>query len=235
MRRFHVRRTAALTTAIVAGLAGLPALAASPQPWPDTPLGRTQALAVMETLNAELLASSSATTTLEAWCGAHHMASPAKLSADRVRGVDKPVTQAQRRELQIGADEPVKYRRVRLACGDHVLSEADNWYVPSRLTPEMNRALETTDTPFGRAVANLHPVRQTLSVELLWSPLPAGWDLGVGGPAASGPAGREDGSGALAIPDALFRHRALLYDQARRPFSEVVETYTGEVLDYPRQ
>ena len=36
----------------------------------------------------------------------------------------------------IGPDEPVAYRHVRLRCGDHVLSEADNWYVPSRLTPE---------------------------------------------------------------------------------------------------
>jgi chorismate-pyruvate lyase len=218
-----MRRTA-VAIAMLMGCASAPALAA---PWPDTPLGRTQALAVIETLNAELLASSSATTTLEVWCGDHHMASPAKLSAELVHGVDKPVTQEQRLELQIGASEPVKYRRVRLACGGHVLSEADNWYVPSRLTPAMNRVLETSDTPFGRAVADLHPVRQTLSAELLWSPLPAGWD--VDGAAASGPAAV---GGALAIPDALFRHRALLYDQTRRPFSEVVETYTGEVLDY---
>jgi hypothetical protein len=217
-------------TAVLA-VAAAPALAAPAQPWPDTPLGRTQALAVIETLNAELLASSSATATLEAWCGDHHMASPARLSAERAPGVDKPVTEEQRRALQVGADEPVKYRRVRLACGGHVLSEADNWYVPSRLTPEMNRVLETSDTPFGRAVAGLHPVRQTLSAEILWSPLPAGWELGVGGAAARGPAAK---TGALAIPAALFRHRALLYDDQRRPFSEVVETYTGEVLDYPR-
>jgi len=45
----------------------------------------------------------------------------------------------------------VKYRRVQPSCGDHILSEADNWYVPRRLTPEMNRLLETTDVPFGRA------------------------------------------------------------------------------------
>ena len=197
--------------------------------WPDTQLGRTQALAVIETLNADLLASSSATTTLEAWCGEHHMASPARLTAERVRGADKEVTGAQRRLLQVGADEVVKYRRVELACGGQVLSEADNWYVPGRLTDEMNRTLETTDTPFGRAVAGLHPVRQTLSAEMLWSPLPVGWDLTVGHPALS------DGSGRpLTIPDSLFRHTALLYDEQRRPFSLVVETYTAEVLDWPR-
>jgi chorismate-pyruvate lyase len=207
------------------------AVAAPAQSWPDTPLGRTQALAVIETLNAELLGSSSATATLEAWCGEHHMASPARLVAERMRGEDKPVTDEQRRLLQVGADERVKYRRVRLSCGGRVLSEADNWYVPGRLTGEMNRLLETTDTPFGRAVAALQPVRQTLSAELLWSPLPAGWDLGVGGAAA----GRDaTGGGALAIPHELFRHRAVLYDAQQRPFSEVVETYSSAVLDYPR-
>ncbi len=224
----RVRRLS-ITLATFLSLA--PALAFAAQPWPDTPLGRTQALAVIETLNAQLLASSSATATLEAWCGDHHMASPPRLTAERVRGVDKPVTDEQRRVLQVGAGEVLRYRRVRLSCGTHVLSQADNWYVPGRLTAEMNRLLENTDTPFGRAVAGLHPVRQTLSAELLWSPLPAGWDLTIGGAAARRDAG---GGGALAIPAELFRHSAVLYDERRRPFSEVVETYTSEVLDYPR-
>ena len=226
---FEMRRTASATVGLLIALVCIPAFAAPPAPWPDTPLGRTQALAVVETLNAQLLGSSSATATLEGWCGEHHMASPARLVAELVRGADKPVTDEQRRVLQVGAGETVKYRRVRLACGGHVLSEADNWYVPGRLTAEMNRVLETTDTPFGRAVAELRPVRQTLSAELLWSPLPAGWDLQVGraAPAAGG-------GGALGIPAALFRHRAVLYDDRRRPFSEVVETYTSAVLDYPR-
>jgi chorismate-pyruvate lyase len=212
-------------------LAAAPVFAAPAQPWPDTPLGRTQALAVIETLNAELLGSSSATATLEAWCGEHHMASPPRLTAVRLRGVEKPVTDEQRRVLQVGPGDAVRYRRVRLACGDHVLSEADNWYVPGRLTPAMNRLLETTDTPFGRAVAGLRPVRQTLAAEVLWSPLPLGWDLRVGKPPGSADM---DGRGTLAIPDELFRHRAVLYDEQRRPFSEVVETYTSAVLDYPR-
>ncbi len=36
-----------------------------------------------------------------------------------------------------------------------MLSEADNWYVPVRLTPEMNQALDTSDIAFGRAVQAL--------------------------------------------------------------------------------
>ena len=47
-------------------------------------------------------------------------------------------------------------------CGSVVLSEADNWYVPSRLTPEMNRLLDTTDAPFGRVVQAVHFRRRTL-------------------------------------------------------------------------
>jgi hypothetical protein len=231
LKRFKERSARRAILAVLVLLAPAPAHSASTQAWPDTALGRTQALAVIETLNAELLASPSATATLEAWCGDHHMASPPRLVAELARGAEKPVTDEQRRVLQVRAGEVVKYRRVRLACGGHVLSEADNWYVPGRLTAEMNRLLETTDTPFGRAVAGLHPVRQTLSAALLWSPLPAGWDLAVGG-AAAGP--DASGGGALAIPDELFRHRAVLYDARRRPVSEVVETYTSEVLDYPR-
>ncbi len=69
------------------------------------------------------------------------------LVAERVPVADKPLTAAQRARLGIGPDEPVRYRRVRLACGDRVLSEADNWYVPARLTPEMNATLDTTRTP----------------------------------------------------------------------------------------
>jgi len=43
--------------------------------WPDTFVGRLGALAVLETLNAEVLASRSATMTLEAWCRDHRLAS----------------------------------------------------------------------------------------------------------------------------------------------------------------
>ena len=83
-----------------------------------------------------------------------------------------------REALDVKPDEPLGYRRVRLKCGDHVLSEADNWYVPARLAPEMNHVLETTDTPFGKAVAALHFRRHTLSANLLWRPLPKGWEMG---------------------------------------------------------
>ncbi len=113
-----------------------------------------------------MLGSRSATLTLEKWCADHGMATEPKIVAQRVRGVEKPASPEQRQRLQVGPDEAVRYRRVRLSCGAHVLSEADNRYVPARLTPEINRLLDTTDTPFGRAVQPLKPARQTFSVEL---------------------------------------------------------------------
>ncbi|MHB1057418.1 MAG: hypothetical protein ACYC0F_06015 [Rhodanobacter sp.] len=195
---------------------------ASTPHWPDTPASRQAAAAALQALNADLLGHPSATLTLERWCGAHHMASPAKVVARRVRGAEKPLPPAFRKSLAIDANEPVKYRRVQLACGDHVLSEADNWYLPNRLTVAMNRQLDATDTPFGKVVRSLHFRRKTLSAELLWSPQPAG---GAARAAAAG-------HGALAIPHAVLQHRALLYDSADRPFSALVETYTAQVLAY---
>jgi hypothetical protein len=202
------------------------ACAASAQTaWPDTFTARLEALALLQTLNAELLSHDSATLTLDRWCAAHHLASPAQIVAEQVPGADKPLPDDQRQVLAIGAGEPVRYRRVRLLCGTHVLSEADNWYVPGRLTPEMNHALETTNAPFGRVVAPLHFGRRTLSATLLWRPLPDGWDMG----AAPAP----DGGGALQIPAEVLQHRAVLALPDGTPFSAVVETYTREVLGFP--
>jgi chorismate-pyruvate lyase len=201
------------------------ASAAEPAPWPNSFVGRLEALALLEALNADLLAHDSATLTLERWCADHHLFDPALIAAERVRDAVKPASAEVRTALDVKADEPLGYRRVRLKCGDHVLSEADNWYVQARLTPEMNHVLETTDTPFGKAVAALHFRRHTLSADLLWRPLPKGWEMGA--PAAS------DDKGALAIPSHLLEHRAVLSTPDGEPFSEVVETYTGEVFAFP--
>lgn len=196
--------------------------------WPDTALARTEALALLQTLNADLLSHDSATLTLERWCAAHGMASPAKVTAEPMQGASRDLPADLRAALGIGADEPVAYRRVALRCGGRTLSEAENWYVPARLTAAMNHTLETTDAPFGKVVQPLHFRRRTLSAELLWSPLPAGWER-----AGSLPADRP---GALAMPHRLLQHRALLVDGAGRPFSALIETYTEQVLafDPPR-
>jgi hypothetical protein len=112
-----------------------------------------------------------------------------------------------------------------LRCGERVLSEADNWYVPARLTTEMNRLLDTTETPFGRAVQRLAPYRRTLEVRMLWAPLPEGWERQPRQAAAAA-------SVPLAIPDALFEHRAVLYTRDHTPFSEVHEVYQRDLLAF---
>jgi Plasmid pRiA4b ORF-3-like protein len=88
-------------------------------------------LARLGYLNGNLLSHDSATLPLEHWCDVHRLASPARIVAVRVPDNDKPVSLEQRRELSVTPGEPIRYRRVRLLCGTVVLSEADNWYVPS--------------------------------------------------------------------------------------------------------
>ncbi len=204
-------------------LAGPAAAPAAGQTLPGTFLARVEAQALLATLNADLLSHDSATLTLERWCGAHRLAADPRIHAQLQRDLDTPPTEAQRRELGVGADEPVRYRRVRLWCGDRVLSEADNWYVPRLLTPEMNRLLDETDTPFGRAVLALGFQRHTLAADLLWQPLPAGWETAVP-PAPVGDA---------PIPTEILRHRAVLTSRDGTPFCEVVETYQAAMFDFP--
>jgi hypothetical protein len=194
-------------------------------PWHDTLTARLEALALLQTLNADLLSHDSATLTLDRWCEAHQMASPPQVVADRLPDVDKPPTALQREELVVSATEPVRYRRVRLHCGVHVLSEAENWYVPGRLTPGMNRLLETTDVAFGRVVQPLHFQRHILEAKLLWSPLPPGWDSDNRGTPLRLITWPGEG-------DEVLRHRAVLVLPDGQPISEVVESYTAAVLAF---
>src|SRR5882762_11798401 len=170
--------------------------------WPDTFVARVEAVALLQTLNVNLLSHDSATLTLERWCDVHRLASPARIVAVRVLNGEKPVSPEQRRELGVTPTEPIRYRRVRLLCGTVVLSEADNWYVPGRLTAEMNKLLDSTDVPFGKVVQELHFRRHTLSSTLLWFPLPEGWEMN--------PIPPKDPSAVLTIPSELLQHRALL-------------------------
>jgi chorismate-pyruvate lyase len=206
-------------------MAGADDSAAQSRDWSGSFVARVEALALLETLNAELLASNSATLTLEHWCDVHHLAPAPRIVVERIPDLDKPVSLEQRRELGVTATELVRYRRVKLLCGTAVLSEADNWYVPGRLTPEMNKVLDTTDTPFGRVVQALHFQRHTLSSKLLWLPLPEGWEMNAGS--------LTNNATFPPMPAKLLEHRAVLTLPDGTPFSEVVETYTANVLGFP--
>jgi len=194
------------------------------QNWPDSPISRLEALALLQSLNANLLSHDSATATLEQWCADHHLAFPAQVIAVRVSNIDKPAGDEQRRILQVTPAQEVRYRRVKLVCGTVELSDADNWYVPSRLTAQMNQQLDFTDTPFGKVVRPLHFQRHTISAELLWWPLLPGWETKSKLPAR---AGRQ-----LAVPDSVLEHRAVLSLPDGTPFSEVVESYQRTILGF---
>lgn len=188
--------TSTRALAVAAALSGAVVVASAQTLTPGV-----DAYAQAQALNAQLLASRSATMTLETWCRDHHLADDPRIVARSIAGAQKPPTPDQRRRLDVGANDEVKYRHVELRCGSRVLSDADNWYVPARLTAEMNRQLDTTDTPFGKAVAPLEPIRETFAVRWLWT------------------------DSSQPMPPAIFEHRAVLYTKDHRPFSEVDEVY----------
>ena len=150
---------------------------------------------------AQLEANPSATTVLQGWCDAH-APSGTHIVARQVQPAPVPPPTGARQALAIKSGEAVRYRRVQLMCGGRVLSNADNWYLPGKLTDAMNDTLEHTETPFGRAVAALHFSRSNLSTTFL-------------------PPGGQD----------VLRHSAVLLTEKGEKFSFVVETYTRQILE----
>jgi hypothetical protein len=202
--------------------------------WSDTPLARLEALALIQTLNVEILSSSSATLTLERWCRDHDLAQPPVILARRIDQAFEAPSAAVRHDLGVSGADSVRYRRVELTCGDHLLSVADNWYVPSRLTRQMNHLLDSTQTPFGKVVLPLKPHRETIAVQMLWAGLPDGWESAE---PASHPASASGAASApsqpLELPPALFEHRAILYTPAHQAIAEVRELYQRDLLSFP--
>lgn len=151
-----------------------------------------------------LAANDSATAALGKWCAARSIAPLAEIRVRLIEGPPKPASPAIRRALGVPPAEPIVYRHVQLMCGTAVLSDAQNWYVPARLTPGVNTALETTTTPFGRAAAPLGFRRVRLASRR--------------GRAAECPRGT------------VLSHRAVLRLADGRAISFVSECYTPENL-----
>lgn len=192
----------------------------SAQEPPSPYVQRLRMLAQLQTLNADLLGRDSATAVLQALCDRRDPEAP-RIRARRTEAPDSPQAAAvARRQLGAAANEAIRLRRVELMCGEAVLSRADNWYLPDRLTPDMNSTLNTTETPFGVVVAPLRFQRRTLSSRLLFNPLPPGWEA-YGELAFEAPA---------LPPPQVLQHRAVLQTPDGRPFSLLVETYTDRVL-----
>lgn len=154
---------------------------------------------------ATLAAHESATVALQEWCRQEGIGDPARIVARKVEALtlvgkpDGPMA-VDYRVLGVEPGQPIGYRHVRLECDSTVLSEAHNWFVPDRITPEMKAALDNTETPFGAVVRPLGFHRETLET--------------LHGPAASCPA------------DTILTHRALLRLPDGRPLALLQECYT---------
>jgi hypothetical protein len=216
--RQAVPRAVALLAALL-----LAACASHAPPRANAHLARVELLALLQTLNADLLSHASATLTLERWCSDHRLAEPPRILVRRTLDAARAIPDELRSRL--GADAgPIRYRHVQLTCGERVLSEADNWYLAGALTPAMNERLDTTDEPFGKIVQPLGFERRTLSADLLWSPLPAGWEMKSDSALSVAPP--------LRIPHSVLRHRAILYTSNGVAFSALEETYTNQFFAF---
>ena len=135
----------------------------------------TENWARYEALVAALLQTGSATETLATWSrrrGWDDAIVAHKLEADM-----RPAPARIAALLDIGEGETVGYRKVALASGERVLSRADNWFTPGRLSSGVNAGLDASQTPFGRLVGRMSPSRQVISADRLWvapqQPVPA--------------------------------------------------------------
>lgn len=181
---------------------------------------RLRLQAQLQTLNADLLSHDSATAVLQALCDRRDPEAPRILARQVEVPDDLAAANAARRQLGAAANEPVRRRRVELRCGEVVLSRADNWYLPGRLTAQMNIDLESTERPFGVVIRPLGFQRRTLSSRLLFQPLPPGWE-------AADPRGFDV---PVSVPPNVLQHRAVLQTPDGRPFALLIETYSDRVL-----
>lgn len=114
---------------------------------------------MIEALVAELTGGSLVTEVLERRAGG-------SIRAEVVDGCPAPTPDTLAR-LSVAPDALVACRSVRLLRGDRLLSEAYNWFVPSRLTPAMQATLTNSDRPFGAVIAALSPRREALACDHL--------------------------------------------------------------------
>ena len=149
---------------------------------------------------AALAAQPSATRALEGWCGRLAGVDFAAVTARSLQGQDSPRPVRLSALLGVPAGEALAYRHVRLDCQLGTLSEAHNWYVPARLTRDMNAALASTDTPFGKVAVSLHFTREAIS--------------------------SQRGRGEACPARTILTNRALLRLPDGQPLALVIECYT---------
>lgn len=159
----------------------------------------------IEAFEATLRRHDSATLALEEWCAARGIANPARVTAHHVeRAMQGQPAPEIRTRLKVAPGETVAMRHVELRCGPATLSIAWNWFVPTRLTPDMKDALLLSDAPFGKVVAPLQFRRQPLET--------------LRGRAEGCPEGT------------ISTHRAMLILPDGKPLAYLIECYTAANL-----
>jgi hypothetical protein len=166
-----------------------------------------------------LIASASATDTLLGWCEEYGL-SHGPITVDvRQRFAPAIVPDEVIAALGPAASEAVHYRQVQLMRGSLALAAAENWFVPQRLTADMNEALNRTNVPFGTVIAPLHPVRRT-QVAHAW-PLV---DEPVEDPAWF------SGSAHQPRPEIILEHKATILTGSGASLALVNEFFFAEVV-----
>ncbi|WP_310531819.1 hypothetical protein [Novosphingobium sp.] len=161
--------------------------------------------ATLDAFEAKLAEHDSATVALGEWCAMRQIADPAQITVSDRRQVSSNDPPAKmRRLLGIGSRDSFTMRHVHLDCGGKTLSIAWNWYVPGRMTPEMNAALASTSTPFGKVATPLRFRREAIDT--------------VKGPADNCPA------------ETISTHLARLILPDGKPLAYLVECYTAANL-----
>lgn len=164
----------------------------------------------LDRFDTMLRASDSATATLALWIGIPTGQGHRGLHARLRPGPDVVPPADVLDRLEVPGPQDIAYRRVWLIYRGRILSDAENWFVPARLTGAMRMMLAEDEIPFGAVVSPLLPTRETLSAERLWRP---------------GGARPREG-----LPARMLRHRALMRTSSGEPICEVSEIYTRNIL-----
>ncbi|MBF9232207.1 hypothetical protein [Microvirga alba] len=177
--------------------------------------------ALIRELSARIAHARTATATLQVWCEEHGL-SQGPITAKRLHE-DRTSTIGDEQLPELGAlpDESICHRRVQLVRGGLPLVEADNWFMPSRLPPEMRGILETTDLPFGVVIAPLNPSRRTCSIRFR---APGDGRRGETSLAAHGD---EPWS-----PETILEHRAVVISGRGIPLAVVREYFRAELVSF---
>lgn len=122
--------------------------------------------AVVLHLCETLLTTFSFTAALQVWCEVRGLGAGDLFSDIHADSGKRELPPMGVEVLEPRADEHVRHRAITLTRGDVPLLDADNWYIPDRLPVRARMLLETTDTPFGAALAGTLQNRETFQALL---------------------------------------------------------------------